>query len=106
MPPYYHDCVCPANNINKIAFFFIVFLGLGAVLLTSALRSIAPQAQAQTQAPANAHDEQQQHRIKLLEDQVDRAFNAVMAMIVLVLATVLTVLLSHGVPGRSDRSEL
>ena len=101
MPPYYYDCVCPANNINKIAFFFIGFLGLGAVLLTSALRSIAPQAQ------ANAHDEQQQQRrIKLLEDQVDRAFNAVMAMIVLVLATVLTVLLSHGVPGRSDRSEL
>lgn len=48
----------------------------------------------------------QQRRIKMLEDQVDRAFNVVMAMIVLVLANVLIVLLSHGVPPEGDRSEL
>jgi hypothetical protein len=98
MPPYYHDCVCPANN--KTAFFFIGFLGLGAVLLTSALRSVAPLRQ------EPVPEGQEQRRIKLLEDQVDRAFNAIMAMIVLVMATVLTALVSNGVPGRSDRTEL
>ena len=109
MPPYFSDCTCPANNgINRIAVFFIGFLGLGAVLITSALRSVETRglpvndsgAFAPTQAQA------QQRRIKVLEDQVDRAFNAVMAMIVLMLATVLTVLLSHGVPPEGDRSEL
>ena len=110
MPPYFCDCVCPANNsFNKSAFFFIGFLGLGAVLLTSALRSIEPRQAPSGGAAADAAEvaaAAAQRRIKLLEDQVERAFNAVMAMIVLVLATVLTVLLSHGVPGSSDRTEL
>lgn len=98
MPPYYHDCVCPANN-NKSVFFFIGFLGLGAVLLTYALRSVVPH-----QGPVP--EGQEQRRIKLLEEQVDRAFNAVMAMVVLVMATALTALVSHGVPMVSDRAEL
>ena len=102
MPPYYCDCTCPANyGINRAALFFVGFLGLGAVLLTSALRSTG------TDERAAANDaEQQRRRIKVLEDQVERAFNAVMAMIVLVLAMALTILLSHRLPLQSDRTEL
>jgi len=102
MPPYYYDCTCPATY-NKTVLFFIGFLGVGTVLLTSVFRSIQPILGDDGEGEAQA---QARYRIKVLEAQVERAFNAIMAMIVLVLATVLTALVSQGIPLTSDRSEL
>jgi hypothetical protein len=102
MPSYPYYCDCPRNigNFNRTAFLFIGFLGVGAAILTSALRSTERRV-----LPLDELDGARQ-RIKVLEAQVDRAFNAVMAMIVLVLAVVLTTLISSGMPLSHDRSEL
>lgn len=99
MPPYY--CDCPRDTgFNYTLLLFIGFLGIGAALLTSALRSTERRV-----LPLDELDGARQ-RIIVLEAQVDRALNAVMAMIVLVLAVVLTHLISTDLPLSHDRSEL